>query len=332
MLIPTYVGISIIAFGLIRLIPGDPALLMLGERGGSPEVVAQIQKDLGLDRPIWEQYGIFVSRALQGDLGTSIVSKQPVLGEFKSRFPATFELALVSISIATLLGIPLGLIAATRRNRWPDYTVMGASLVGYSMPIFWWGLLLILFFSVYLGWTPVSGRIAIEYDITSVTGFLLLDCWLQSGASFSERAAAFTSAIHHLALPAIALSTIPLATIARMTRSSVLETLGEDYIRTARSRGLSPQRVLWVHAFRNALVPIITVIGIIFGALVTGAILTETIFSWPGIGKWLVNSVTSRDYPVIQGGILLIASIIIVVNLCVDLIYAWANPRMRGKL
>src|SRR5947207_9284860 len=215
------------------------------------------------------------------------------------------------------------MLAAIKRNTVLDYTVMGASLTGYSMPIFWWGLLLILTFSVWLGWTPVSGRIAIQYDIPSVTGFMLIDSLLSSDPG------AFRSALSHLILPAIALGTIPLAVIARMTRSSMLEVLREDYVRTARAKGLPYWRVVLIHALRNALIPVITVIGLQVGLLLSGAILTETIFSWPGVGNWLIHGVQSRDYPVVQGGILLVASIVISVNLIVDLLYGVINPRIR---
>jgi dipeptide transport system permease protein len=324
-LVPTFFGISIVAFSLIRLVPGDPVLLLLGERGASPEVYAEMRSKLALDQPLPVQYAKFVSDAAFGNLGESVVSKLPVTEEFWSRFPATLELGLIAMIISILLGIPLGILAAVRRNTWLDYSVMGASLVGYSMPIFWWGLILILVFSVQLGWTPVSGRIAIEYDIPVVTGFLLIDTWFTE-----EKLASFFSAIKHLILPATVLATIPLATIARMTRSSMLEVVGEDYIRTAKAKGLGRMTIVWVHALRNALIPVVTVIGLIFGSIITGAILTETIFSWPGIGRWLVKSVTSRDYPVIQGGILIIAGMIVCINMAVDLIYAWVNPRMRS--
>lgn len=323
--IPTLIGITIISFALIRMIPGDPVLLMVGERGASPEVLEQMRAAYGLDKPVLVQYGVFVKNAIQGDLGTSITSSRPVIEEFSERFTATLELGLVALFLAICLGLPLGVLAAVKRNSLFDYSLMTTSLIGYSMPIFWWGLVLILIFSVQLGWTPVSGRLAIAYDVPPWTGFYLLDAWRTE-----EAWPAFKSALSHLILPAIALGTIPLAVIARMTRSSMLEVLGEDYMRTARAKGLSRTRVIFLHGLRNALVPVITVIGLMAGTIVTGAVLTETIFSWPGIGLWLVDSVRSRDYPVIQSGILLIASIIIVVNLLVDLAYAWANPRLRG--
>lgn len=323
--IPTLIGATVIAFALIRLVPGDPILNMIGERGASPEVYAEMRAKYGLDQPLATQYFLFLKNALQGDLGESIVSDQPVWVEFIERFPATLELGLISLFVAILIGIPLGVIAAVKRNSVFDYTLMTTSLVGYSMPIFWWGLILILFFSVKLGITPVSGRIDFAYDVPHWSGFLLIDVW-KAGEGWP----AFKSALLHLLLPAIALGTIPLATIARMTRSSMLEVLGEDYMRTARAKGLSRPRIIFVHGLRNALVPVITVIGLMAGSIVTGAVLTETIFSWPGIGRWLVESVLARDYPVVQGGILLISIVVILVNFLVDIAYAWANPRLRG--
>lgn len=324
-LIPTLIGISIVAFSLIRLVPGDPITILIGERGASPEVIAELQRVHGLDRPLPAQYALFVMNAFRGDFGTSIASGRPVIEEFSDRFTATLELGLVGLLLAMVIGIPLGILAAVKRNSIFDYSFMTASLVGYSMPIFWWGLILILVFSVRLGLTPVSGRIDIAYDIPAWSGFLLIDTW-KSGEGWP----AFKSALEHLVLPAIALGTIPLAVIARMTRSSMLEVLGEDYMRTARAKGLNHARIIFVHGLRNALVPVITVVGLMAGSLVTGAVLTETIFSWPGIGRWLVHSVLARDYPVIQSGVLLLALIVIVVNLLVDVAYAWANPRLRG--
>lgn len=323
--IPTLIGVTIIAFSLIRIIPGDPILHLIGERGASPEVYAQMKAQFGLDKPLLTQYGLFVKNALSFDLGTSIISRRPVLQEFADRFPATLELSFVALVLAIFIGVPLGVLAAVKRNSVFDYSLMTTSLVGYSMPIFWWGLILILIFSVHLAWTPVSGRIDLAYDIPTWSGFLLVDVW-KSGDGWL----AFRSALSHLILPSVALGTIPLAIIARMTRSSMLEVLGEDYMRTARAKGLNRVRIIFIHGLRNALIPVITVIGLMAGSLVTGAVLTETIFSWPGIGRWLVESVLSRDYPVIQSGILMIALIVIVVNLIVDIAYAWANPRLRG--
>jgi dipeptide transport system permease protein len=323
LVVPTFLGITLLAFALIRLIPGDPVEALSGERGMSPERYQRLIHEFGLDRPLAVQYGEYVWRALHGDLGLSVVTHEPVLREFAARFPATVELSLVAMLLAVAIGVPAGIVAAVRRNTVWDYSVMGASLTGYSMPIFWWGLLLILTFSVGLGWTPVSGRLAIEYDIAPVTGFMLVDSLLAADKG------AFRSALSHLVLPAIALGTIPLAVIARMTRSSMLEVLREDYVRTARAKGAGRVRVVAVHALRNALIPVVTTIGLQVGTLFAGALLTETIFSWPGIGKWLVEAIHRRDYAAVQGGILCTATVIIAVNLVVDLLYGWINPRIR---
>jgi len=322
-LIPTFIGVSIIAFSFIRLLPGDPVALMSGERVMSPERHAEITRQLGYDRPIVIQYLDYLGGVLTGDFGQSIVTKRPVLESFFALFPATLELSLCAISLAVVLGIPAGVIAAVKRGSFFDQAVMGTALVGYSMPIFWWGLLLIILFSGVLQWTPVSGRISLLYFFPPVTGFMLIDSLL------SGQEGAFRSALSHLVLPTIVLATIPLAVIARQTRSAMLEVLGEDYVRTARAKGLPPHRVVGVHALRNALIPVITTIGLQVGVLLAGAILTETIFSWPGIGKWMVDSVFKRDYPVIQGGLLIIAGIIMLVNLTVDLLYGLVNPRIR---
>jgi dipeptide transport system permease protein len=314
---------------MIRLIPGDPVLNLVGERGVDPARYLEMKKALGLDLPITTQFWHFLKNVLQGNLGTSIVSNNSVWSEFIERFPATLELGLIGLFFATLIGIPLGIYAAIKRNSFFDYFLMSSSLVGYSMPIFWWGLILILIFSVKLGLTPVSGRIDLTFDIPSYTGLYLIDT-LQLTVLKAEGLKPFWSALNHLLLPATALGTIPLAVIARMTRSSMLEVLGEDYIRTARAKGMSRPRIIYIHALRNALVPIVTTLALLFGSIITGAILTETIFSWPGIGKWIVQSITSRDYPVIQGGVLIISFIIIMTNIIVDVIYYFLNPKMRN--
>ena len=322
-LIPTFLGVSLIAFSFIRLLPGDPVMLMSGERVMSEERHAQIMHDLGLDRPMYVQYFDYLGNVLNGDLGTSIVSKRPVFDDFLSLFPATLELSICAIIVAMCLGIPAGVIAAVKRGTWFDQSIMGIALVGYSMPIFWWGLLLMIFFSGYLQWTPVSGRISLMYFFPPETGIMLIDSLL------SGQTGAFKSAVSYLILPTVVLATIPLAVIARQTRSAMLEVLGEDYVRTARSKGLSPWRVVGIHALRNALIPVITTIGLQVGVLLAGAILTETIFSWPGIGKWMVDAVFKRDYAVVQGGLLMIAGVIMLVNLAVDVTYGFINPRIR---
>ena len=319
----TFFGVTILAFALIRLAPGDPILLTMGERGMDPVRYAQVKAEMGLDKPIIQQYWIYLSELLRGNFGRSVITRESVWVEFTHAFPATIELSIMATLLALVIGLPAGILAGTRRGTAADYSVMIVALTGYSMPIFWWGLLLILTFSVGLGWTPVSGRIGILFYIEPVTGFLLVDTLLAGDWK------AFWSALRHLILPAVALGTIPLAVIARMTRSAMLEVLSDDYIRTARAKGLSPGRVVWVHALRNALIPVITVIGLEFGHMLAGAILTETIFSWPGIGKWLIESVRRRDYPALQGGVLLAACVVIAVNLFVDLLYGLVNPRIR---
>lgn len=323
LIIPTFLGITLLAFFLIRLVPGDPIETLAGERGIDPARHEQLLKEYGLDKPVLVQYGIYLSRVLQGDLGKSMITQEPVLNEFKALFPATVELALCAILFALIIGLPAGIIAALRRNSIFDHGVMGISLTGYSMPIFWWGLILILVFSVQFDLTPVSGRIDVLYYIEPVTGFLLIDTLL------SGEEGAFWSAVQHLILPTIVLGTVPLAVIARMTRSAMLEVLGEDYIRTAKAKGLSRLRIVALHALRNALIPVVTVIGLQIGVLFTGAILTETIFSWPGVGKWLIDAIFRRDYPVLQGGALLLGVVVMSVNLLVDLAYGLINPRIR---
>jgi dipeptide transport system permease protein len=322
-LIPTFLGVTVVAFGLIRLIPGDPIQLLAGERGIDPARHARLMAEYGFDRPLWEQYLRYLGGVLQGDLGQSIVTKRPVLNEFMALFPATVELSVCALLLAVLIGLPAGVVAGVRRGSLFDHGLMGISLTGFSMPIFWWGLLLIILFSGILQWTPVSGRISLLFFFPPVTGFMLIDSLL------ADQEGAFTSALSHLVLPSIVLATVPLAIIARQTRSAMLEVLGEDYVRTARAKGLPPSRVIGLHALRNALIPVVTVIGLQVGLLFSGAILTETIFSWPGIGKWLVDSIYRRDYPSVQGGIVLIASVVMLVNLFVDLLYGLINPRIR---
>jgi len=321
--LPTFLGVTLVAFVFIRMLPGDPVMLMAGERGMSEERHTELMARFGFDKPIIVQYGLYLKQLASGDFGTSIITKQPILKEFSTLFPATVELSICAMFLAIFFGLPAGMIAATKRGSTFDHTVMTGALAGYSMPIFWWGLLLIIFFSGILGWTPVSGRISLLYYFEPVTGFMLIDSFL------SGQEGAFTSAVSHLILPAIVLGTIPLAVIARQTRSAMLEVLSEDYVRTAKAKGLGPKRVIGLHALRNALIPVITVIGLQVGVLFAGAILTETIFSWPGIGKWMVDSIFRRDYPAVQGGLLLIAAIVMLVNLAVDLLYGLINPQIR---
>lgn len=328
LVIPTFIGITLLTFAFVHMIPGDPVTIMAGERGISAERHAQLMAEMGLDKPLYQQYFSYVSNVLHGDLGTSLKSRISVWSEFVPRFQATLELGICAMIFAVLVGIPVGVLAAVKRGSIFDHTAVGISLTGYSMPIFWWGMMLIMLVSVQLNLTPVSGRISDTVfldDSHPLTGFMLIDTliWGEPGD--------FVDAVMHMILPAIVLGTIPLAVIVRMTRSSMLEVLGEDYIRTARAKGVSRMRVIVVHALRNALLPVVTVIGLQVGTMLAGAILTETIFSWPGLGRWLIDALQRRDYPVVQGGVLLVACMIILVNLLVDVLYGVVNPRIRHK-
>jgi dipeptide transport system permease protein len=324
--IPTFVALMFLTFVAIRMVPGDPVEARVGERGIAPERLAQLRHEMGLDQPIWKQFADYVWQLLQGDFGTSLISNAPVAHEFAALFPATIELSLAAMLFATLVGIPAGAIAAVKRGSVYDQTLMAVSVTGYSMPIFWWGLLLIMLVGERWGLTPVSGRIdLIKHFIEPVTGFMIIDAWL------SGQKGAVLDALHHLVLPAFVLGTLPLATIARMTRSSMLEVLSEDYVRTATAKGMPPWSVIGLHALRNALIPVVTVIGLLVGALMAGAVLTETIFSWPGVGKWLIESIGRRDYPALQGGVMLVSTVVISVNLAVDVLYGLINPRIRHQ-
>ena len=321
LLFPTLLGVSIIIFLMMHITPGDPAELLLGERATEPALEA-LREHLGLNEPLHVQYGMFLKRLLKGDLGETIWTRQKVWIEVKQRFPATLELSIAAMIISTLLGVILGIISATKQYSLFDYLSMLGALVGVSMPIFWLGLVLMLIFSLNLGWLPMSGRLSVNIDLDTITNFYILDAML------TKNWPALKDALWHLTLPAFTLGTIPLAIVARMTRSSMLEVLRQDYIKTAKAKGLSPTIVVLKHALRNALIPIVTVIGLMFGILMAGAILTETIFAWPGVGKWLYDAVLQRDYMVIQGGTLFVAAIFVVINLVVDVLYAVINPRI----
>jgi dipeptide transport system permease protein len=322
--IPTFVALMFATFVAIRLVPGDPVETRMGEHGITPERLAMLRHQLGLDLPVWRQFVAYVWQLLHGDFGTSLSTQQSVLTEFLALFPATLELTFFAFLFALTIGLPMGAIAAVKRGGYFDQALMSVATIGYSMPIFWWGLLLIMFVAVDLGLTPVSGRIdLIQYYFEPVTGFMTIDALL------SGQSGAFLDALHHLILPAIVLGTVPLAVIARMTRSSMLEVLSEDYVRTARAKGLSPLRVVGLHALRNALLPVVTMVGLQVSSLLAGAVLTETIFSWPGIGKWLIESIGRRDYPALQGGVMLVSLVVIMVNVLVDLLYGAINPRIR---
>ena len=298
--------------------------MRVGERGITPERLATLRHALGLDQPVWRQFLTYADGLLHGNFGTSLSTSGNVLSEFFTLFPATVELSFAAMLFAIVLGLPMGVVAAVKRGTAYDQVLMGLSVTGYSMPIFWWGLLVIMLVAERWGLAPVSGRIdLIRFDYDTPTGFMLIDSLL------SGEPGAFTDAVRHLVLPSIVLGTLPLAVVARMTRSSMLEVLSEDYVRTARAKGLSPFRVVGVHALRNALIPVTTVIGLQTGTLLAGAILTETIFSWPGIGHYLIEAISRRDYPALQGGIMLVSSVVILVNLLVDVTYGVINPRIR---
>lgn len=320
----SFLFICLMSFTVIRLIPGDPVTNIIGERGASPERIEEIKKNLGLDKSIVEQFFIFTKNAIQGDFGESIVSKQPIVSEFKVLWPATFELALFAIIWSGILGIILGVLAAVKRGSLWDYGAVSLSTIGFAMPIFWWALLVIFFFAVSLGWFPVSGRVGVEFEIPYHTGFFLID------SLFAEDKAAFFSVLRHMVLPAFVLGTVSLALIVRVTRSSFIDIQKEDYIRTARAKGLKPAQVTFKHIFKNALPQILTALGLAFGQLLTGAIMTETIFSWPGLGRWIIKSIEARDYPAVQAGVFYSMLIIIIVNFLTDELIKLINPKLRG--
>ena len=321
-IVPVLLGVSLLVFSFIHLIPGDPALTMLGERA-TPEKVAEVRARLGLDRPIWQQYVLYIGKALRGDLGVSIIRGDPVASDLLRRFPATVELATAAIVVAIALGIPIGVASAVWRNSLLDSLARLGALTGVSMPIFWLGLVLAWFFGVQLRILPTGFRLSSGTAFVPWTNFVILDALLQGDGP------ALADAVRHLILPALALATIPLAVIARMTRASMLEVLSREYIRTAEAKGLSRRVVILRHALRNALLPVLTVVGLQVGRLLAGAILTETIFSWPGIGLWVYESIESRDYAVVQGVSLFIAVIVVGVNLLTDLLYAAVDPRIK---
>lgn len=309
-------------FFMIHLIPGDPAEMMLGERA-SEQSLKELREQLGLDKPLYVQYGRFISRLVQGDLGRALRTNEKITVEIAERLPATFELSLMAIFIATVIGMLAGITSATRQYSVFDYTSMVLSLAGVSMPIFWLGLVLMIIFSLNLGWLPLSGRLSYDIQIQAITNFYVIDSILTLNWN------ALKDALWHLIMPAFTLSTIPMATIARITRSSMLEVLRQDYIRTAKAKGLSLIKVHYKHALRNALIPVVTVIGLQFGILMGGAILTETIFAWPGIGLWILNGVYARDFSAVQGGTIVVATMFVTINMFVDILYAYINPRIK---
>ncbi|MDI7250472.1 MAG: ABC transporter permease [Bacillota bacterium] len=321
-ILPVLLGISIIVFLIMHLIPGDPVLVMLGEKA-SPERAEELRRALGLYDPLHVQYGRFLLRALQGDLGRSIRTQEMVTREIAVRFPATLELTICALFLAVAVGVLFGIIAAVRQYSIWDNLSMVVAVAGVSMPVFWLGLMLIFLFGVALDWLPISGRLSIGVHLVPITGLHLLDALLRGNL------AAFWDALRHLVLPSVALGAIQMAIIARMTRSSMLEVIRQDYIRTARSKGLAERVVVYKHALKNALIPVVTVVGLTVGRLLGGAVLTETIFSWPGLGKFAVDAIYARDYPQVQGVVLLIAAGFVLVNLLVDVMYVFLDPRIR---
>jgi peptide/nickel transport system permease protein len=325
-LFPVLLGITFLVFAFLYLIPGDAAVILLGERA-TPEQIATVRAQLGLDKPLLVQYFAFLSHLLRLDLGNSIVSGIPIADELRSRFPATVELSLAAMLIALVLGIPAGIIAAVRKNSWLDNLAMTGSLLGVSFPVYWLGLLLIYLFAVHLQWLPSGGRLSVDagFNFTPITGLYLLDALLKRDITILR------DALAHLLLPAVTLGIIPLAIVARITRSAMLESLSQDYTRTARAKGVPEFWVICQHALKNALLPVGTVTGLQFGTLLGGAILTETIFSWNGVGSWIYDGILARDYPVVQGGIVLIASAFVIINLLVDISYAMIDPRIQSR-
>ncbi len=325
-LLPVLLGITFLVFGFLHLIPGDPVVVLLGERA-TPEQVMALRTQLGLDQPLVIQYLVFLGNLVQLNFGNSIISGIPVLDELRIRYPATFELAIAAMLVALILGIPAGIIAATCKNSWLDNLTMTGSLLGVSLPVYWLGLLLIYCFAVNLQWLPPSGRISVDAGLSfqPITGFYILDAILRLNGT------ALLDVLSHLILPAFTLGTIPLAILARITRSSMLEVLSQDYVRTARAKGLPEFWVICRHAFKNALLPVSTMTGLQFGTLLGGAILTETIFAWPGIGSWIYQGILERDYPVVQGGVVFVAIAFVLINLLVDLSYAAIDPRVQYK-
>jgi peptide/nickel transport system permease protein len=314
--------VSIVVFFMVRAIPGDPAQIMLGQQATQAQV-QQVRENMGLDKPIIVQYGLFLKDALRGDLGDSTVTGRPVTTELMVRLPATFELTAFAMLIAVLVGVPVGVIAAVRQYSLLDKTTSVLALTGISMPIFWLAMILVVIFGVNLELLPFPGRLDPTTGITAITGLVLVDSLL------TLNFAGFWDGLLHLIMPALALGTIPMAVVMRMTRSSMLEVMNEDYVRTARAKGVVPWRVVFKHALRNAMLPTITVIGLQVGLLMGGAIITETIFSWPGIGLYAYNSISARDYASIQGVVLYGALLFVLINLVVDILYAVLDPRVR---
>lgn len=324
LLVPILIGVSILVFVFVRQLPGGPCIALLGERATEATCRA-IEGELGLDQPVYEQYLTYVKNLASGDLGSSSVTRRPVSEELAQRFPATVELGLAAILFAVVVGVPLGYMAAKRYGGVVDHASLVGSLIGISFPIFFLALILKYFFAVRWGWLPSIGRLDVTRSLEHPTNFYVLD------ALIARDTAALRDALRHLILPAVALGTIPLAIVARITRAATLDVLSEDYVRTARAKGLDPIVVDRRHILRNALLPVVTIVGLQTGLLLTGAVLTETVFAWPGVGSWMLNAIRARDYAVLQGGIVFFAMLVVVVNLLVDISYAFLNPRIRYR-
>ena len=326
--IPVLIGVSIVVFVFIRLLPGDPATAILGQHA-TAQRIAEMREFLGLEKPLWEQYLIYIRALLGGDFGRSIINGQPILDEFLTRMPATIELTAGAMLFAAGVGIPLGRYAAKHAQKWQDGSITVLSLVGISIPVFVLGLTLQYIFAVQLGWLPATGRIDARTAIQLQSNFVLIDSWLQPDWTFQEKLSAFLDGVSHLILPAIALGSIPLAIITRITRASVIDVSNDDYVRTARAKGLNERRIDGRHVMRNAWLPVVTVLGLQVGGLLAGAVITETVFGWNGVGRWIVEAIGNRDYFIVQSTILIFALIFLVVNLIVDIMYAFLNPRIR---
>ncbi|MGG6294201.1 ABC transporter permease [Leptolyngbya sp. AN02str] len=323
-LIPVLLGISLLVFLFLQFIPGNPAIVLLGPRA-TPAQVEALMEQMGLNQPLPVQYFAFLSRLIRLDLGRSIISGIPIMQEIGTRWAATFELSVAAMLFSMVVGIPAGIIAAVKKNGWIDNIAMSGSLLGVSMPVYWLGLLLVYLFAVNLQWLPPSGRISVGVNFQPITGFYVLDALMQLNFP------ALGNILSHLILPAMTVGTIPLAIVARITRSAMLEVMSQDYIRTARAKGVVERLVISKHALKNALLPVVTIVGLQFGTLLSGAILTETIFSWPGLGSWIYEGILARDYPVVQGGVVFVAIVFVLVNLLVDVSYAFLDPRIQYK-
>lgn len=322
LLIPVLLGVSITVFVVMHVFTSDPAAIILGQHAKTDQI-EKLREELGLNHPLYVQYWDFIKGAVQGNLGNSLISRTEVTKELLSRFPATIELALAAILFASVAGITIGIVSAVKQNTIFDYAGMVTALIGVSMPIFWLGLVLIIVFALWLQILPVAGRITIGMEPARITGFYFIDSLITGNFE------AFKSALSHMILPAVALGSYSTAIIARMTRSTMLEIIRQDYIRTARAKGLFEKIVIFQHALRNALIPILTVIGLQLGSLLGGAVLTETVFAWPGIGSYTIDAILRSDYPVVQGSVMLVATVFVLVNLIVDLLYAWLDPRIK---